>query len=279
MTKKKCLALTRKGTQCKFYARIGPYCRIHNKIKKKKKIKNTTNEKTKKKIELEYWFDIPGSYIIRLVANKSYPFFNQKKRIEDENERWSDGDKDYVLIGTSMISYNETRGMFLHSYYMYKDFPEENKFLKGRGLDMLCRLLTKIKTRNPKLTNNTKIQLEASGGSCDGLDTIKYVNNKHKDLTSIDTRQKIKRILEIIKSRTDARHFKFVKSDMGREKTASDKLKMLYLTLCGYYRNEKLVEYYKNLSFKVTDNGDPTGVKMETTFGKLYEICKKTKIN
>jgi hypothetical protein len=221
----------------------------------------------------QYWLEKPGAYILRLVANQTYPFFTEKKRIEEQKKRWRDPhDDDYVLIGYTFLTYNEIDGIMLSKYFIYKDFPDEWLSLRGKGLEMLCHVLTIMKQDNPEINDSTKVNLEASGGES-RIDPVKFIHNKYPTLTTLDEESKLNFMMEIIKSRSDEKNFNYAIGDLNLLKTIDEKVMYAYEQLSGIFENDKLVKYYERLSFKVKYRGDPMGVEMETTFGQLYEKC------
>lgn len=169
-------------------------------------------------------------------------------------------DEDEYIFGKLFMTWNKVtqnlKGSFLHAFYIYpNNYPKlttsvEKETFKGMGILMLCIALS-MGLRRGYIKKDTNIYLEADGGLCP--DPNNMLKNRNK-------------ILDIVKNK-----YKYDLKELNEDYAYDDE--GLYYWYCLCVGNEKLVNYYKTLGFKVIDDDRCRGVLMKSTIKEVFNKC------
>lgn len=124
---------------------------------------------------------------------------------------------------------------------------------------MLCRLLGAM-LKKERITGDTRVELEASGGHCFEED----LRNFDKTESEMD--------LILAKFPADVEDAINYKRHRGRQPTLTLKEKKKWV--CSYYQNQLLVQYYQRYGLEPEDSQDLFSTPMSGQVKGILDACR-----
>jgi hypothetical protein len=153
----------------------------------------------------------------------------------------------------------------IRSFYVYTSrhisrlaSREERRLTRGLGRDMLC-MLTRYLLEEGLVTEDTRVELEASGGKCfeEDLETF--------DMSEEEMDRVLARFPDNVQDEIDHKRRKGLLPELTLEEKKQ--------WVCAYTENQFLVEYYERYGLQAEESEDMFSTPMTGTIRGIMEAC------